>query len=116
MDSELKKDIISNYRKTIFQTTIWQGLVLFIYAIIIAVQWHDFISLQDENKDCYYFILVNIYLYVFGIGYNIVALILARYYKFFIKGAYIFQMALVAFTIYGLTLVNQMFALQEKNK
>jgi hypothetical protein len=82
--------MIANYRKTIFQTTVWQGLVLIAYGVIIIVQYDDLMSLKKDNRDCFNYITINIFLYLFGIAYNIVSLIFAKYYKFFIKGAYLF--------------------------
>jgi hypothetical protein len=91
-------------------------LILFAYSIIVAVEWDNFITLKTLETHAFNYMVINILLYVFGIGYNIVALILAKYYKCFIKGAYIFQMILVAFTIYGATLINTMYDLQRANK
>lgn len=108
--------MIANYRKTIFQTTVWQGLVLIAYGVIIIVQYEDLMSLKKDNRDCFNFIVINVCLYLFGIVYNILSLIFAKYYKFFIKGAYMFQLVLVGFTIYGITLTNQMYSLQQENK
>ena len=116
LDSDISNDMIENYRITIFHTTIWQGLCLIAYSIVSFIEQENLKALKIDDFSCYIFITVNIYLYIFGILYNFVSLILAKYYKLFIKGAYIFQLILVTFTFFGISLVNSIYELKIKKK
>ena len=73
-------------------------------------------SLRTEFLDGFLFILINIWLYVFGITYNILGLVFSKYYKIFIKLAYLQSFILVCFTIWGATLANEMYELQTHKK
>lgn len=71
--------------------------------------------MEKDDAHCYVFILSNVCLYLFGIIYNIIALIFSRYYKFFIKGAYLLQLFLVSYSVYGLVILRKMYDLQMKD-
>lgn len=96
----------ANYRRTIYQATGWQGLVLIGYSITLMAESESFSRLAKDNAHCYVFILSNVCLYLIGIIYNIIALIFSRYYKFFIKGAYLLQLFLVSYSIYGIVILR----------
>ena len=103
---QITEDIKENYRKTIYQTTIWQSAVFIAYSGVLYQNRKEFMELIEDSANCYYFICINQFLYLFGVIYNITAFVLARYYTYFIKFSYVFTGTLVLFTIWGLTLAN----------
>lgn len=92
----------------------WQSLVLVVYLGILFAHRELFFELKKDNFSCFVFMVSNLGLYLFGVVYNIFALLLAKYYKFFIKFAYVFTGILVLFSVTGLFLTNDMYELQHK--
>lgn len=109
------EEMEESYKKTIYQTTAWQGLVFIVFTGIAVSNLDEMMALHDDLPEVFYFIAINLFLYIFGVIYNFFALACSKYYKKIIKGAYIQTAFLVIFSIWGLTLINPMFELQQQD-
>ena len=60
------EEMVESYKKTVYQTTIWQSLVFIVYFALIMTSLDEFQMLHDAFPQCYYFMIINMGLYLFG--------------------------------------------------
>mmetsp|Transcript_4230 Transcript_4230/g.7179 ORF Transcript_4230/g.7179 Transcript_4230/m.7179 type:complete len:115 (+) Transcript_4230:754-1098(+) len=71
--------------------------------------------MREDFPEGFVFILANQGLYVAGILFNVVALLLVRHYKTIINLAYVYTGVLVIFSFFGISLFHEMFQLQRND-
>lgn len=112
----IEQGVKENYKKTIYQTSVWQALVFIAFTSALVDHGKEFLELRHDFPAAFYFMFSNQALYVLGFVFNLMGICLVNHYIIMIRIAYGLLAFLFGFGCYGLYVAQQMFDLVDHRK
>lgn len=112
----IEQGVKENYKKTIYQTSVWQAIVFLVFTSILWDNGKEFLELKEDLPSAFYFMFSNQVLYVIGLVLNLMGICLVNYYTAMIRIAYGLLAVLFFFGCYGLYVAQRMFEILEHRK
>lgn len=112
----IEQGVKDNYKRTIYQTSVWQALVFIVFTSVLFDNGKEFMQLRNDMPSAFYFMFSNQVLYVIGFVFNLMGICLVNYYTIMINIAYWLLAFLLFFGFYGLYVAQKMFDILEEHK